>query len=720
MYSKPEKFDFSGYVTRNDIKCVDGRTIRKDAFANDDGEFVPLVWNHEHQTPFDVLGKVYLENREDGVYGYGVLNDTPAGVQARDLILHGDIDRLSINAGRLKQVNGNVLHGKIREVSLVHSGANDGAFIDFVDLSHSDDPDYETEAFIYADCPIELYHADTKKDDLKGSGKQDADELPDDPDSTEEDEDMDAEKEFNEAIESLTDEQKEAVIALLNGIESGEITAEDFDEDTAQHSDELDAINEALGELNDNQLRAISALVSVAFQDAEAEHSDEEEDNEEYEYEGDEEDPEDYDEEADDEEEYEGDPEDYDEEGFEHSDEGEYAMKYNAFENGETFEEKGVRELTHAEKEAILDDAVRMGSLKRSFLSHADDEEEEEVVIDPYGINNIDYLFPDAKNVRDGAPDFIQRDMKWVARFMGGTHKSPFGRIKSIHANITEAEARAKGYTKGNKKLDEVFALLKRVTTPQTVYKKQKFDRDDMIDVTTFDFIPWVKGEMQVMLREEVAVASLIGDGRGNSAEDKIKEDNIRPVVTDDSLYNTKVTVTRQPTDSATAKELINAIIRSRKNYKGSGNPIFFTTEDWLTEMLLLEDGIGHKLYRNEAELATALRCGGIETVQPMEGRQVDSKDLVGVYLNPIDYTHGTDRGGETHFFDDFDIDYNQNKYLYETRCSGALTKPYSAVTILLTAANQASGGSGGSDNSGSGSGSGADSGSGAGAGGNG
>lgn len=741
MYEKPEKYDFSGYVTRNDIRCIDGRTIRKDAFIQDDGEYVPLVWNHEHQTPFDVLGKVYLENRDDGVYGYGICNDTEAGRQAKDLICHGDIDRLSINAGRLKQVNGNVLHGKIREVSLVHSGANDGAFIDFVDLSHSDDPDYETEAFIYADCPIELSHADTQKD-VSARSKRQPDELnhDDDPDKLEEDDEMDVEKEFNEAIDSLSDEQQAAVKALLDGIEAGEITAEDFESDEAQHSDEFDAITEVLSGLDERQLNAVSALISVALEDAEGvSHSDDYEDDEEYdeeedeggydeedyedeEYEEDEdlEDEGDYEEGEYDEEKYdEEDPEYYDEAvGFAHSDEGEYDMKYNAFEAGENFGDDGVYTLSHADKEAIIEDAMALGSLKKSFLQHADDDEE--YVAPTYGIGHLDFLFPDAKNVHDGAPDFIQRDMKWVAAFMGKTHKAPFGRIKSIHANITEQEARAKGYTKGNLKMEEVFNLLKRVTSPTTVYKKQKFDRDDTIDATTFDFVPWVKSEMQVMLREEVAVASLIGDGRSSSSPDKIKEDCIRPIATDDTLYNTKITIARGQTDTETTKNIINGIIRSRKHYKGSGNPILFTTEDWLTEMLLLEDGIGHKLYKTEAELATALRCSSIETVQPMEGRTVDSKDLVGVYLNPVDYTHGTDRAGETHFFDDFDIDYNQNKYLYETRLSGALTKPYGAVTILLAAATQ-SGGSDSGSGSGSGTGTGgSDSGSGTGTGGNG
>lgn len=348
-------------------------------------------------------------------------------------------------------------------------------------------------------------------------------------------------------------------------------------------------------------------------------------------------------------------------------------MKYNAFENqGQDTKQRFGDTLTHAEMEELMNDAKKAGSLKEAFLMHADE----------YGVENLDYLFPDAKAINE-KPDWIQRDMDWVAKVMNGAHKTPFSRIKSIHADITEDEARARGYIKGNLKKEEVFKLLKRTTEPTTVYKKQKFDKDDLRDITGFDFISWVKAEMQMMLREEIARAILIGDGRSTSDEDHIPEDHIRPIAKEPALYNTQIKITKGADVAETAKKTIDDIVRARKYYKGSGNPIFFTTEDVLTEMLLLDDGVGRRLYKSEAEVATALRVSEIQTVQVMEGVRIDGFELCGIIVNMNDYNIGADKGGQTEFFDDFDLDYNQQKYLYETRCSGALTKPFSALTIL-------------------------------------
>ena len=565
-------YDFSGWATKNDILCSDGRTIRKDAFKDNDGKTVPLVWNHSHNDPNNVLGHCVLENRDEGVYTYGTFNDTEQGKNAKSLVEHGDVTALSIWANKLKQNRGDVLHGDIKEVSLVLAGANIGACIDSV-IKHGEES--EEEAVIYSGEDIVLAHADTTtKSENKEEDKSMADTK---------------EKTVKDVFDTLTEEQKNVVYALI-----GQALESNSDDDNMEHSES----------------------------------------------------------------------------------EGGNEMKHNVFDQ----DEMNVNDtLSHAEMEAIIADGKRFGSMKESFLAHAEE----------YGIKSIDYLFPEPKTLNN-PPEFIKRDMGWVSKVMGTVHHTPFSRIKSMFADITEDEARAKGYIKGKLKKEEVFSLLKRTTTPTTVYKKQKMDRDDVVDITDFDVIAWLKSEMRMMLDEEIARAILIGDGRLSSSDDKINETNIRPIVSDDDLYTikSKVTVAANATGADKAKAFIDQVIRSRKEYKGSGNPTLFTTEDMVTECLLLEDKIGHKLYKTEAELATTMRVKEIVTVEVMEGlKDKNSKEVAGIIVNLADYNVGADKGGSVNMFDDFDIDYNQQKYLIETRCSGALVKPYSAITLTFDTA---------------------------------
>lgn len=569
-----KKYDFGGWATKNDLKCSDGRTIRKDAFKHCDGKTVPLVWNHQHNDPANILGHAVLENRKDGVYAYGFLNESDNAIAVKEGILHGDICSLSIYANKLQQNGGDVLHGDIKEVSLVLAGANPGAFIDSV-IVHGEYND--DDGIIYSDSELELYHVDGKdnKDDIKKSSDEGDDDMG---------KDIPKEKTIKEIFDELTDEQKDVVYFM---------------------------IGQALEEAGDDD---------------------------------------------------EGDDDDN--------------MKHNVF-------DKDLDEgtfLSHDDMENIIVDAKRYGSLRDSFLAHVEDA---------YGINDINYLFPDAKNVTD-IPGFIKRDTGWVGSIIDNSHHTPFSRIKSTFANITEDDARAKGYIKGKEKKNEVFTLLKRVTTPQTIYKKQKLDRDDVVDITDFDVVAWIKAEMRLMLDEEIARAILIGDGRLSSDEDKISEEHIRPIATDDKLYTIKVPV-KVKTDEAVdskAKKFINETIRARKQYKGTGTPTLYISPSMLTECLLIEDTLGHKLYKNIDELKTALRVKDIIEVEVLENHEIeiDSKKypLSGVVVNMADYSIGADKGGEVNLFDDFDIDYNQQKYLIETRISGALTKPYSAMAIYM------------------------------------
>lgn len=592
------KYDFSGWATRNDIKCADGRTIRKNAFADNDGTTVPLVWSHIHDDPAQVVGHALLENRQNGVYAYGKFNNTESGKIAKELVSNGDIRSLSIYANHLKQRGGDVLHGAIREVSLVLAGANPEAYIEFPTLAHSDEEVDECVAYFgeFKDG-FSLNHSDEEDDEKKESTEQQEDSMED-----------------KGTKSNTTEEQKESNMTTGN-------------EKTIQ---------EVFDELTEEQKNVVYFMIGRALEDAGVDSKNNENSEEE-------------------------------------------DMKHNIFDN-DTNNRDDV--LSHADMENIFRDAKRMGSLREAVTEYLDGGE---LAHAGYGVNNIDYLFPDAKNYTD-TPGFISRENSWVAKVMGGVHHTPFSRIKSQYANITEDDARAKGYIKGKKKKEEVFSLLKRSTTPQTVYKKQKLDRDDIVDITDFDVVMWLKSEMRTMLDEELARAILVGDGRLASDDDHISEDHIRPVWKDDDLFTIKARVVNGDTSSTTAKSLIDEIIKSRKEYKGSGTPTLFTTEDFLTEMLLLEDQIGHKLYKTEQELATTLRVADIVTVPVMEGlTRTDGEEtvtLAGIILNLDDYNVGADKGGEVNMFDDFDIDYNQQKYLIETRCSGALTKPFSAIAI--------------------------------------
>lgn len=568
------EYDFSGWATRNNIRCSDGRTILKDAFKHNDGQTVPLVWNHDHNDPLNVLGHALLENRDEGVYAYCTFNDTDAGRNAKALVEHGDVTALSIYANQLKQQGPNVLHGAIREVSLVLAGANPGAFIDSI-IRHGEESD--EEAIIYTGEELVLEHSQN---------------------------------------------------SIVNDKNLDEVK----DNFTPPSGNKERTVQDVFDTLNEEQKTVVYALIGQALDDSNQNENNEKEGND--------------------------------------------NMKHNVFDQDQK-EKENV--LTHADMENIISEGKRYGSLKDSFLAHAAQ----------YGIDHIDYLFPDAKNVTN-QPDFIKRDDSYVQKVLRGVHHTPFSRIKSTHANITADEARAKGYIKGHLKKEEVFTLLKRTTTPTTIYKKQKMDRDDIIDITDFDVVAYIKAEMRMMLDEEIARAILVGDGRSTSSDDKIPETNIRPIAKDEDLYTIKapVAVVANATEDVIAKAFIRTVIKTRKEYKGSGSPTLFTTEDMLTNCLLLEDNNGRIIYDSVDKLATTLRVKEIVPVEVMEGvtRTVGSKNLplMAILVNLNDYYVGADKGGAINMFDDFDIDYNQEKYLIETRISGALVKPYSAIAFEL------------------------------------
>lgn len=595
-------YDFSGYATKNNVRCADGRVIMPGAFKEQNHATVPLVWQHDHMTPDNVLGHAILENRSDGVYTYGFFNNTPSGVNAKECVKNGDVKALSIYANKLKHKGAEVMHGVIREVSLVLAGANPGAYIDTV-MVHSDDDDDTEDAYIkFVEPDNVLFHSD------------------DEP----------------EPVEEKTDEPEDA-LAHAEGDDKKKEDSMPATQPSASGSDKT--VQDVIDTMNEEQKNVLYALVGMA-----AGEGDEEDD-----------------------------------------------VKHNVFEGDDN-----MNALAHAEDFAeILRDAKRYGSLKESALQHGYDDISLDDVLQhdaTYGIEQIDYLFPDYKNVTN-VPGFVSRDMSWVSKVMGAVSHTPFARIKTIFADITEDEARAKGYIKGKQKKEEVFTLLKRTTDPQTVYKKQKLDRDDVIDITDFDVVAWLKGEMRMMLDEELARAFLIGDGRGSAAEDKIQEAHIRPIWTDDDFYTIKadIEVESTATDDDIAKAVIRAAIKARVDYKGSGNPTFYTTEEMLTNMLLLTDNEGRDLYDSVDKLAKKLRVKEIVTIEVMEGQTrtptsgtLNGKTLTlrGIVVNLADYNVGADKGGSINLFDDFDIDYNQMKYLIETRCSGALIKPYSAIAV--------------------------------------
>ena len=608
------KYDFSGYATKNDLQCSDGRTIRSGAFRECDGTTVPLVWQHMHDSPDNVLGHALLENRADGVYTYGTFNNTPAGQQAKELVAHGDINSLSIYANKLKQVGGNVTHGVIREVSLVLSGANPGALIDNLAISHSDGgfETVEDEAIIYSGDYIMqtdyIEHEDAEEEV--------------------------GEETIEDVFNTLSDKQKQAVYAIVGAAvsdaeESVKHADSESEEEPADAGDET--IEDVFNTLTDKQKQAVYAIVGAALEEA-------------------------------------GAGEEEDEEAVQHSFDGGNAMKHNVFE----MEEDGMDVLSHSDVEAIFADAKRMGSLKEAALAH--------------GITGISNLFPEDQFAVN-QPGLISRDQAWVKTVLDGVHKSPFSKVKSAYANITADEARAKGYVKGNQKVEEVITALKRNVAPTTVYKLQKLDRDDLVDITDFDIVAWVKQEMRTMLNEELARAILVGDGRSALSTDKIDETKIIPVWKDDEVYTIHKQVTRG-TDYA--KAFIEACIRARKEYKGTGSPTLFVGPTLLTDMRLIRDTQGYRLYKNDQELADELRVSKIVEVEVLDNLTrtvaIEGTDTVltlgGLVLNLADYNVGATKGGEVTLFDDFDLDYNKYEYLIETRCSGALIQPKSAIAL--------------------------------------
>ena len=604
-------YDFGGWATKNNIKCSDGRTILKDAFKQNDGQKVPLVWNHQHNDPSEVLGHALLENREEGVYAYCKFNNTESGQTAKSLVTNGDVDKLSIYANRLKTHMNNVMHGCIREVSLVLAGANPGAFIDTV-ISHGEDAETEEEGIIYTDEYIEtIEHSDDESDKKGETDMEDENKKVD-----EKKKDENNEKTIQEVFETLNEEQKNAVYAIVGQALEHSDDSEDESEDDSKDESEDDSENKD----NDS------------------------EDNSEN-----------------------------------NNDEGEEDMKHNVFDNDKNNDEV----LQHSEILAsAIQDAKKYGSLKESVIEHA-------------AINNITdigKLFPDATALNK-EPIMIEKDQTWVGKIINTIKHTPFSRVKVTMGKMTEPQARAKGYIKGNKKTNIQMAALNRIVTPTTVYIKNEIDRDDVIDITDFDVVAWQKREMRKELDKELALAALLGDGRDISDNDKINEQNIIPIIKDVDTFTIKYTITegvdyKQANNSASnndsfTKGIIRAAIRSRKEYKGSGSPTFFTTEDYLTDMLLIEDQNGRRIYESLAQLALALRVKEIVTIPEME--QEAYKDIVGVIVNMADYTMGADKGGSVNMFDDFDIDYNQMKYLMETRCSGALTVPYSAIVLKKT-----------------------------------
>ena len=567
------EFDFSGWATRNGLKCSDGRVIMHDAFKDNDGQTVPLVWNHQHDNSSNVLGHALLENRDEGVYAYCSFNDSEAGQNAKLLVKHGDVNALSIYANQLKQIGSEVIHGAIREVSLVLAGANPGALIDNLYFAHSEEV-IDDEAIIYTGENFVLSHSDMKKEEpeeKEESKKDEEEKSEDEPEKDEESEKSDdSGKSVKEVFDSLNEEQKTVVYALMAEI------------------------------MNDS-----------AKEDSEGGNED---------------------------------------------------MKHNVFDN-----EQQDAVLMHNAMNEIIKDAKTKGSLKESFLAHADQ----------YGIKDIEWLFPDAKNVVEGGgPSFIKRNPdEWVSVVMNGVHHTPFSRIKMMFADLREDDARAKGYAqKGKLKKEEVFGLIKRTVEPTTIYKKQKLDRDDIIDITDFDVVSWLKGEMRMMLDEEIARAILFGDGRTAMSEDKIKETNIIPACSDAALYTIKETLP----SSYTAKDVIKAAVKGQNDYEGSGNTTMFVANTTITDMLLLEDGMQHRLYKDVNELALACSVNRIVKVPA----SIIPKGVVALIVDLKDYNVGADKGGSINMFDDFDIDYNQQKYLIETRCSGALYRPFSSVVI--------------------------------------
>lgn len=635
-------YDFGGWATRNNIECSDGRVIMKDAFKQNDGQKVPLVWNHQHDDPNEVLGHALLENREEGVYAYCKFNDTDSGRQAKALVVNGDVDKLSIYANKLKSQMNNVVHGCIREVSLVLAGANPGAFIDSV-ITHSDESGDEEEAVIYTDEDLEII---TDKNEVSEESKAQEENTENNKNESEKSEPENSEKDSSSNNEESSQEESES-------------------DDEVEHSDKSMDVEDVFADLKDDDKNVIYSLIGEVEKTGKVNANNEKfvkvfegltDDQQEMVYAlvgkaADE----------------------YDNKNKDNKEGEKEIMKHNVFEKDEKNDT-----LVHSEIVAdALADAKKYGSMRESFLEHAAAN----------NIQNVDYLFPEAKELNT-PPVVIKDNEEWVNVIMNSVRRSPFSRVKTTFAKMDETTARAKGYIKGKMKADIALSLLKRVTTPTTVYIKNTMDRDDVIDITDFDVVTWLKGEMRGQLNKELALAMLLGDGRNVSDDNKINEQNIRPIVSDDNLYTIKYEIKsgrdyKNTGNSASDndslyKGIIRGAIKSRKEYKGSGKPTFFTTEDILTDLLLIEDQNGRVIYDSIEKLATAMRVSKIVTVPEMESRT----DIYGIIVNFNDYTAGADKGGHVGMFDDFDIDYNQMKYLMETRMSGALTVPYSAIVL--------------------------------------
>jgi len=629
---KKEKFDFGGWATKNDLLCADGRTIRRDAFKDDDGRTVPLVWQHNHDDPTRVIGHAVLENRNEGVYAYCSFNNSELGQHVKELVSHGDVRSLSIYANKLKQRGGDVIHGIIREVSVVLAGANPGAVIEFPILAHGEES--EEEAVIWTgDEELSMGIEETDEDlshAEKEEPKEKAEEKAEEKKEEKKEEPAKKDETVQDVLDTLTEKQMQVLQYLIGRAISGEAEhdAMDDDEESIEHADEKgETVQDVLDTLNETQTQVVQYLVGRALEEAEKEPASKKEE----------------------------------EKPVSHSinDEGENkTMDRNVFDVDAMKEQQEENVLTHAQMDTIIKDAKRLGTMKASVLEHSAE----------YGIDQIDYLMPEYKEVNgNGAPKFIKRDTKWVAKVMAGVHHIPFSKFKTTFADITEDEARAKGYITGHRKKEEVFGLLRRTTDATTVYKKQKMDRDNVVEITSFDVIAWLKTEMRMMLDEELARAFLIGDGRDPSSEDKINEQNIRPVLRDDDLF-----VIHQPLVVAQGQEradaIIDAVTYGWENYQGSGNCIAFMTRRAHSQFKLLKDGIGHRMYKTDSEIASALgvkeiafvpQMGDASTVRTANGHTY--KPCV-IILDLEDYTVGADKGGSINMFDDFDIDYNQMK----------------------------------------------------------
>lgn len=626
------KFDFGGYATKNNLKCADGRTIRKDAFIDCDGMRVPLVWAHKHDDPGKVLGHAILENREDGVYTYGSFNETTSGKNAKELVKHGDVRALSIYANNLVQKGWDVIHGMIREVSLCLAGANPGARIEELSFEHSYDEDCDDfEALLFNGENIVIEHSDDDDEEEKKNKEEVKKESEDDKEKSEDDKDED-EKDEKEGADMVTDTEKKEL----------------------KHEDE-ETVKDVFDSMSEKQKNVVYFMIGQALENKDNKEEDD--------------------------------------------------VSHNLFENNGGNEAVLAHAAMREAIDTVIKEGPKYGSLRKSYEHHMQEGGALAHAVDTtgltvptawvpdsngnyapgtgYGINGLEYLFPEAHELND-LPEFVKRETTWVDQVLAGVKKYPWARIKTTFANITEDEARAKGYLKGNLKKEEFFSLMKRESSPTTVYKKQKFDRDDLIDLAKPQVVAWVKNEMRMMLNEELARAILIGDGRPVSSEDKIFEDKIRPIVSDVDFFTVKQYVAPGADDEETAKKAIKAIIKARKFYKGTGSPTFYTTEDWLTNMLLVEDSIGRRLYDTEAQVSSAIRARSIVSCELLENyTDAQGRELIGILVNLNDYGVGTDKGGEVTMFDDFDIDYNQFKYLIETRCSGMLMKPYSAIAVF-------------------------------------